>query len=397
MSVFSVDFTQSIFAATLQRPAQLERLANQALKSGIDRYIAKDYEGAVKEFKRAVGLGANSEYAPDAADYLANAYLQLGDTENALEAYKTAIRLNPFRDDMHGKLGNLYYVEERYQEAEEAYKEAVRINPSANNYYALGQVYLSMERYTDAEAQFNEVFRLEPESPNGNFGIGLALNLQGRHEDAIRQFEQAIEIKQDFYDAHAEIGYAYADMGEMDKAQDIVDFLETQEENTLADTLSRYMYKVDPPKIMFAQSASTFPFLMAPKAPLSALDSYLADPGASKTFTMVIQFDKEMDRESVENVMNWQISRAVGQGPGQAYNFSLPIPSTEIMVTPIPDSIYYNEDKLTATVFFKIQQNATADGTIDPLHIEFKFSGKDSFGYQMDPNYDQFTGFSGAA
>ena len=64
MSVFSVDFTQSIFAATLQRPAQLERLANEALKSGIDRYIAKDYEGAVKEFKRAIGLGANSEYAP---------------------------------------------------------------------------------------------------------------------------------------------------------------------------------------------------------------------------------------------------------------------------------------------------------------------------------------------
>jgi Flp pilus assembly protein TadD len=397
MSVFSVDFTQSIFAATLQRPAQLERLANEALKSGIDRYISKDYEGAVKEFKRAVGLGVNSEYATDAADYLANAYLQLGDTENALEAYKTAIRLNPFRDDMHGKLGNLYYVEERYQEAEDAYREAVRINPTANNYYALGQVYLSTERYTEAETQFNEVLRLEPESPNGNFGIGLALNMQGRHEDAISQYERALEIRQDFYEAHAEIGYAYADMGEMDRAQDIVDFLETQEEYNLADALSRYMYKVDLPKIMFAQSASTFPFLMTPKTPLSALDSYLADAGASKTFTMVIQFDKEMDRESVENVMNWQISRAIGQGPGQAYNFSLPIPSTEITVTPIPDSVYYNEDKLTATVFFKIQQNASADGTLDPLHIEFKFSGKDSFGYEMDPNYDQFTGFSGAA
>jgi Flp pilus assembly protein TadD len=397
MDVFSVDLTQSLFAATLQRPAQLETLANEALKSGIDRYIAKDYEGAVKEFKRAIGLGSNSEFAPDAADYLANAYLQLGDTESALDAYKTAIRLNPFRDDMHGKLGNLYYAEGRYNEAEDAYKEAVRINPSANNYYALGQVYLSTERYTEAETQFNEVLRLEPESPNGNFGIGLALSMQGRYENAIHQFEQALEIREDFYDAYAEIGYAYADLGEMDKAQDIVDFLETQEEDTLADTLSRYMYKVDPPKMMFAQSASTFPFLMAPKTPLSALDSYLADPNTSKTFSMVIQFDKEMDRESVENVMNWQIGRTIGQGPGQAYNFSLPIPSTEITVTPLPDSVYYNEDKLTATVFFKIQQNAAADGTIDPLHIEFKFIGKDSFGYEMDPNYDQFTGFSGAA
>ncbi|MGD8881555.1 MAG: tetratricopeptide repeat protein [Desulfobacterales bacterium] len=397
MDIFNADLTQALFTTAIQRTAQLESLANNALKNGIDRYIEKDYEGAAIEFKRAIGLAPNSTYAPDAADYLANAYLQLGDTESALNAYKTAIRLNPFRDDMHGKLGNLYYAEERYQEAESAYKEAVRINPTANNYYALGQVYLSTERYQEAENQFNEVHRLEPNSPNGNFGVGLALSMQGRYEDAIRKFEETIEMKEDFYDAHAEMGYAYADLGEMDKAQEIVDFLESKEEDTLADTLSRYMYKVDPPKIMFAQSGSTFPFLMAPKSPLSALDAYLANPDASKTFTMVIQFDKEMDRESVENIMNWQISRAIGQGPGQAYNFSMPIPSTEITVTPIPDSVYYNEEKLTATVYFKIQQNAAADGTIDPLHIEFKFNGKDIYGLEMDPNSDQFTGFSGAA
>jgi hypothetical protein len=111
---------------------------------------------------------------------------------------------------------------------------------------------------------------------------------------------------------------------------------------------------------------------------------------------MVIQFDKQMDRESVENVANWQISRAIGQGPGQAYNFGLSIPSTEVTISPIPQSVYYDETDLTAKVFFQIQQNASADGTIDPMHIEFKFSGKDIFGYEMDPDHDQFTGFSGS-
>jgi tetratricopeptide (TPR) repeat protein len=396
MDIFNADLTQSLFIAASQQSLQLESLTNNALKKGIDRYIEKDYEGAAKDFKRAIGLAPNSLYAPDAADYLASAYIQLGDTENAIKAYQTAIQLNPYRDDMQIKLGNLYYAEERYQEAEEAYKEAVRINPIANNYYALGQVYLITDRAVEAENQFNEVLRLAPDSPNGNFGIGLALSQQERYEDAIRQFEEAIEINEDFYDAYAEMGYAYADLGDIDKAQDLVHFLELQEEHDLADTLSRYMYKVDPPKIAFAQSMGTFPFLMTSKTPLSALDSYLADANASKTFTMVIQFDKEMDRESIENVANWQITRATGQGPGQAYNFGISVPSTEITITPIPDSVYYNEKNLTATIFFKVQQNAAADGTLDPLHIEFKFNGKDIFGHEMNPDHDQFTGFSGS-
>lgn len=396
MDIFNADLTTSLFAIVSQRAAQLESLANNALKNGIDRYIEKDYEGAAKEFKRAIGLAPNSSYAPDAADYLANAYIQLGQTEDAVKAYQNAVRLNPFRDDMHIKLGNLYYAQEQYQEAENAYQEAVRVNPIANNYYALGQVYLATERYTEAENQFNEVLRLTPDSPNGNFGIGQALSMQERYEDAIRQFEEAIDKDDELYDAHVEMGYAYADMGDMEKAQDLVHYLELQEQDDLADSLSRYMYQVDKPKIMFAQSAGTFPFLMPVKTPLSALNTYLATADASKTFTMVIQFDKQMDRQSVENIANWQIKRTIGQGPGQAYNFGLPIPSSEITLSPLPQSVYYDEEKLTATLFFNIRQNASADGTIDPMHIEFKFSGEDIFGYEMDPDNNQFTGFSGS-
>jgi tetratricopeptide (TPR) repeat protein len=396
MDLLNVDFTQQLFASMNQQSSQLESLANNALQSGIDRYMAKDYEGAVKEFKRAIGLAQNSSYAPDAADYMANAYIQLGDTEGALKAYQTAIQLNPYRDDMQGKLGNLYYAEGRYQEAESAYMEAVRINPTGDNYYALGQAYLTMDQYSQAETQFNEIIRLEPDSPIGNFGLGQALNMQEHHEDAILQFEQAIAIQEDFYDAYAEIGYAYADLGEMDKAQEMIDFLRDADEAILADALSRYMYRVDPPKLMFAYSASSFSYQAGIKTPLYFLDTYLKNADASKTFTMVFQFDKEMDRESVENIANWQIGRAVGNGPGNAYNYGLPIPETEVTLSPLPQNVYYDSESMTATVYFKIQQNASADGTIDPSHIEFKFTGKDIFGLSMNAKFDQFTGFSGS-
>ncbi len=395
MNVFSANLTQNLLSATVQRTAQLESLANEALKRGIDRYVNGDYEGAVKDFKRSVGMGINSPYAAEAANFMAKAYLKLNDSEAAIKAYETAIQIDPSRDDTHIELGNLYYALGRDEEAVQEYETAARLNPTAANGYSLGQAYLIVQRYADAEAQFREVDRVAPYDPAGKFGLGQVYSQQGRYEDAIRLFEQTLAMKPDFYDAYAEMGYAYADMGEMDAAQDIVHHLEIDGEADLADTLSRYMYKVDPPKMLFAYSYSTFRFSLPPKMSVVALDSYLATANASKTFNMVIQFDKEMDRESIENVANWQIIRAVGQGPGQAYNFGLTVPSTEVTISPTPQSVYYDEDKLTATVYFQVTQNASADGTIDPMHIEFKFNGKDIYGFNMDPDHDQFTGFSG--
>jgi tetratricopeptide (TPR) repeat protein len=227
--------------------------------------------------------------------------------------------------------------------------------------------------------------------------MGQTYSRRGDYEQAIDQFDQAIERDSELYDAYAQKGYAYADLGDMENAQKMVDSLEEVDQAEAADTLSRYMYKVDPPKMVFGQSTSSFLFSMGKGTPLVALNSYLMTAGASKTFTMTIQFDKKMDRESIENVANWQVSRAAGQGPGESYNFGLRIPPTEVRIGSLPESVAWDEDNQTATVYFKIRQNAAANGTIDPSHIEFKFTGKDIYGLSMDPKADQFTGFKGVA
>jgi Tfp pilus assembly protein PilF len=107
MDVFSTSAADGIFSATLTQSNGLENLANAALQRGIDAYMNKNYEHAVQEFKRSVGIGQNSSFAADAAQYLAMAYIQLEDTDNAVKAYKTACQIDPSRDDIHVKLGNL--------------------------------------------------------------------------------------------------------------------------------------------------------------------------------------------------------------------------------------------------------------------------------------------------
>lgn len=50
--------------------------------------------------------------------------------------------------------------------------------------------------------------------------------LQEEYETAIEHFTQALEIDPTFLDAYAEMGYAYADMGNIDSARYIQEQLE---------------------------------------------------------------------------------------------------------------------------------------------------------------------------
>ena len=57
----------------------------------------------------------------------------------------------------------------------------------------------------------------------------------------------------------------------------------------------------------------------------------------------------------------------------------------------------YDAVNLRATVTFSLSQNADGNGTLDPSHLVFKFSGTDADGKKMDPNADQYDGFAKTA
>ncbi len=387
--------SDALMSALYPQQDQIEQFSRDSLSHGIDLYISGDYKGAIKEFTRAIGLSPYSEYSSTASKYMANAYLQLGETEKAIGVYKKAVNLNPVDDDVRVQLGNLYFGLNRFEEAAAEYKEALRIYPSSNNYFSLGQAYLHLDRLDEAEAAFSQVKRMDPQKPNGDYGLGLTYSKMGLYEQAVEHFEKAVSMNKEFYDGYAEMGYAYMDMGDKDKAMEMVDFL-MEKDVSLAYTLSAYIYQEDAPNFSYAYYTEAFGGFPS-KTPLSSLDSYLANADASKTFTLIVVFDKEMDRESVENLANWRIYRSIGSGPGEAYNYGLSIPDTEVSLPPLPLNVYYDAENQTARVQFKITQNATADGTIDPSHVEFCFMGEDVYGNQMDPTADQYSTFSGVA
>ena len=385
-----------LFSALLQQQNGLENLSNQFLQTGIDQYLNKKYDEAAKSFEAAISIAPHSDYNIETSQHLVQTYLKLEETDKAVETYQRAIERNPSSDQLHSALGQLLYSEERYEESVAHYRSAMEIDPSAENRYAYGEALLKVKNYTEAEHQFNQVKRLDRESYAGDYGLGKMYAQSEDYDKAIEHFEAALKLEPTFYDALAEIGYTYADMGEIEDAREVQEKLEKNDED-LSQTLKDYIDEKEPPKIAFAFASSSFPY-SAPKGYLvSAIDSYLENAGAKKSVSMEFVFTKQMNRASVEDRFNWSISRASSLNFAKTYNYGDTIPETEIQLDAYPDYVLYDEDSMTATLGFTIRQNETADGTIDPSHILFKFDGEDINGIAIDPEGDEFTGFSKTA
>lgn len=386
------------FSALLPQQAQSESVANAVLVNGTKLYGKGDYEGAIKEFKTAIGLAPQSKSSAEAYNFIANSYLKLNKPEDAISAYKASINLNPGRDDTHVKLGNVYMSLKRNEEAESEYKSALKLNPySTSNAYTLGQLYLQSGRYNEAESQFNRIINLAPRAVEGYYGLGLTYSKEGRHGEAINQFKEAITMDSDFNYAYVDLGSAYADSGNKDEAQKQVDILETKDPG-MAAVLSAYISDVSAPKIFLANPNTDSNFFLSYLSSgtlLSSLNSSLATPNATQNFNIDFYFDKPMDMDSVQNTDNWQISRASAAAPDGGYNWGLPIPQTEVTVFPMPQSVIYDQVNNKATLTFTITQNAAGNGTIDPSHLVFKFNGKDVKGMTMDETSDEYSGAAG--
>ena len=390
------DFSQfassadALFSSTASTTSTMVSLAQGAMSNGAALYAkgSADYDKAAQEFKRAIAMDPSAADAPQAFDLLATVYVAQNKTQDAINAYKSSIAIAPSDDNAHYKLGNIYYSQKNYTAAEKEYKTALNLNPtSTTNRFSLGQAYLAEGRYQDAEKQFQQVIRMDPSQYGGYYALGQTYAKEGLPAQAIPEFQKVIKLNKTFYNVNVDLGSAYADLGQMDNAQAQVKILNNKAPN-LAPLLTGYIDKVSKPRILTAYGSGGFSSTFGVNTPISA------DPNTSSTFQMVFTFSKSIDPTSAMDPNNWSISKATPGEKGGAYNWGLPTSSRDLQIPLHPSSVYYDINTATATVSFQIMQNAAGNGTLDPSHIDFKFSGKDTYGNTMDISADQYNGIS---
>jgi protein O-GlcNAc transferase len=89
--------------------------------------------------------------------------------------------------------------------------------------------YLSLNRPEEAKATFNGMIQQGLNTGDAHYGIAMALAMQGKHQDAIQEFQAAVKDGADMSGIYFEMGNSFAKLKMYDDA--ISAYLKEKEKN----------------------------------------------------------------------------------------------------------------------------------------------------------------------
>lgn len=197
-------------------------------------FLNKEYDKAKAHFEKAIELNPawNMPY-----DNLAKLYLIQGKKDSAVQKIEQTLKQNNKNTKAWMLLGSIYVRDQDYETAARVYKDAFESNPSlwaaANNYayilsenlgtgndyslaleYAqkavalnnrsamardtLGWIYYKMGKLDKAYDELKTGLKQSADHLFLNYHIGMVLEQQGKHDEAVSYFEAALEKNTDF-------------------------------------------------------------------------------------------------------------------------------------------------------------------------------------------------------
>jgi tetratricopeptide (TPR) repeat protein len=157
--------------------------------------------------------GMNSYVGQDSPHLMTQAkqYLDQQRYDEAITAYREAIRGDPQNAVAHYGLGVAYARTGADDQAIAAYREAIRLQPAnVDAYYGLGVASERKGHDAEAIAAFREVIQRRPDDAMAHYGVGVASERQGQDEQAINAYQEAIRLNPSLADAYFHLGMIYA-------------------------------------------------------------------------------------------------------------------------------------------------------------------------------------------
>lgn len=151
------------------------------------------------------------------------AYRQL-DLQRALTNAQTAVRLDPKFMKAYDQLGLCFAGLNQTNEAIQAYTEAIRLNrgqasrspwPSMN----LGSLLLRLERLDEAESHLRDSVSIDPRFPTAHLRLGRVLEKKERLDDAVAELSEAARLDPTYPEPHYALARIYRQRHDPEKAK----------------------------------------------------------------------------------------------------------------------------------------------------------------------------------
>jgi tetratricopeptide (TPR) repeat protein len=131
----------------------------------------------------------------------------------AIELIGKAIALRPDFADFRTNMAAVFKAAGRLPEAETECRHAIRLAPSAKAYYALGTVSQLQGRLDEAIEAYRQALALKPDYAEAHSNLGTALHAVGRFDEAAREAEWSVAARPTNPHVHYNLGLVLQDQG----------------------------------------------------------------------------------------------------------------------------------------------------------------------------------------
>lgn len=178
----------------------------------------------------AAACEAGLEQVPDQLELyrmLAMVYQQLDQPEQLDATIERALANNPQDADAYLLKSSRLASQDRTEEAVETLKKGLEvIGPSARLYVALGEMAVREPAIDDARKYFIGAIEADPADETGYLRLAGIYRVEDNREEAIQVLAQGLEVKPDSTVLMAQQADIYLEMGETEKADDLIQRIE---------------------------------------------------------------------------------------------------------------------------------------------------------------------------
>jgi len=164
---------------------------------GLFYYRAKQYDKAIEVLKEVIAKAdPKSKVYKDAIYNLAYSYDLTGQSDKALETYRSALKAAPGDKDLLFNMGRLYFIQKNYDKAIEKFQEVIKIDSTDfDAHLNIGNAYLQLNKFKEAIPYFEKATQFKPDNATAWNNLGVAYVRAGFPKKGKAAFDKADELK----------------------------------------------------------------------------------------------------------------------------------------------------------------------------------------------------------